>query len=211
MKQNINKLKQKLSEQLAGQDAQYLMAPINRQKVNTSEIPDSEYRLSAVMILLCRDVNDNLYIPLTERFAYDGVHSGQVSLPGGKFEEEDGQLSNTALRECAEEIGIDRNDIEILGEITPLYIPVSKFLVRPIVGYCDLRNPDLKKNPREVKHIVKFYLNDLTNENTVRTGNINLSNGQKIQAPFYSVEDLKIWGATAMMLSEFKTILKTIF
>ncbi len=211
MEQNINKLKQKLSDSLPGEDAQYMMAPLKRSKHPVHELPESDYQLSSVMIVLCTDMNKNIYIPLTERFAYDGVHSGQVSLPGGKFDEGDGHHSNTALRECAEEIGIDKADIELLGELTPLYIPVSKYLVKPMVGICKVPNPDLRKNPREVKHIAKFYLNDLTNENTVRTGNISLSNGQKIQAPYFLVEDLKVWGATAMILSEFKTLMKTIF
>lgn len=210
MEQKINKLKLKLTEPLPGEDAQYMMAPLQRQKKTVSELSEEEYRKSAVIILICSDANNNFYIPLTERFAYDGVHSGQVSLPGGKFEESDLDHTNTALRECFEEIGIEKNDIEVLGELTPLYIPVSKYLVRPIVGHCRIPNPDLLKNPREVKHIGKLYLNDLTNENIVRTGNITLLDKQKIQAPYFAVQDLKVWGATAMILSEFKTLLKTI-
>jgi len=210
LEQNINKLKLLLSEALPGEDAQYMMAPLQRSKQSVHELPESEYRKSAVIILICSDANGHLYIPLTERFAYDGVHSGQVSLPGGKFEESDLDHATTALRECFEEIGIERDAIEILGELTPLYIPVSKYLVRPIVGYCKTPNPDLLKNPREVKHIGKLYLNELTNENIVRTGNITLRDKQKIQAPYFAVQDLKVWGATAMILSEFKTLLKTI-
>jgi 8-oxo-dGTP pyrophosphatase MutT (NUDIX family) len=187
------------------------MAPLKRQKVHVRELPETEFRRSSVILVLCTDPNGNLYIPLTERFAYDGVHSGQVSLPGGKHEDGDIDHTSTALRECFEEIGIEKGDIEVLGELTPLYIPVSKFLVRPVVGFCTIVNPDLRKNPREVKHIAKLYLSELMNENIVKTGAIMLRNDQKIEAPYFSVEDLKVWGATAMILSEFKTVLKTIF
>ncbi|MBK9283129.1 MAG: CoA pyrophosphatase [Sphingobacteriaceae bacterium] len=199
-----------MTETLPGEDAQYMMAPLKRQKLNANELENEDYRKSAVIILLCTDVNGHYYIPLTERFAYDGVHSGQVSLPGGKCEEDDEDPAITALRECAEEIGVEKNDVEILGQLTPLYIPVSKYLVNPIVGLCTIPNPDLRKNPREVKHIAKLLVNELMNENIVRTGNIKLRDKQQIEAPYFAVQDLKVWGATAMILSEFKTLLKTI-
>lgn len=210
MELDINKLKQKLNETLPGEDAQFMMAPLKRQRATAEAIDENEYKRSAVILVLCLDANENLYIPLTERFAYDGVHSGQVSLPGGKFEEADIDNVNTALRECFEEIGIEKSDIEVLGELTRLHIPVSKFMVQPVVGFCNIKNPELRKNPREVKSIARLYISELMNENNVRTGQISLRDDQKIQAPYFVVEGLKVWGATAMILSEFKTLLKTI-
>lgn len=210
LEQDLNKLKLTLNQPLPGPDAQYIMAPVTRQRFNPAEIPETDYRKSAVMLVLCADEHGKLFIPLTERFAYDGVHSGQVSLPGGKFENSDVDYTNTALRECFEEIGIGKGDIEILGPLTPLYIPVSKFFVQPIVGFCSIQNPELRKNPREVKYIPKFFLNELMDENRVQNGPVALRGNQKIKAPYFLVEGLKVWGATAMILNEFKTVLKTI-
>jgi len=209
LEQIINKIKQKLNADLPGENAQFLMAPLERRRMNVENFTGSDFKRSAVMLVLCRDENDNLFIPLTERFAYDGVHSGQVSFPGGKFDDGDLNYEHTAARECFEEIGIA--NIEIIGNLTELFIPVSKFLVHPVVGYCSEKNTELRKNPREVKAVLKLFLNDLMNENIVKSGLVKTRNEQKIQAPYFEVEGLKVWGATAMILSEFKTVLKTIF
>jgi 8-oxo-dGTP pyrophosphatase MutT (NUDIX family) len=194
---------------LPGPDAQYMMAPVKRARIKIENLKEGEYKRSAVILLLCRDERDEIYIPLTERFAYDGVHSGQVSLPGGKSDHEENHFE-TALRECAEEIGVEPTGVQLLGELTGLYIPVSGFLVKPVIGFCTAREPELRKNPREVKTIVRLSLASLMNENLVKEGSITAGD-QKIKAPYFLVEGLKVWGATAMILSEFKTVLKTIF
>lgn len=207
--QIINNIQQKLKEPLPGEAAQYMMAPADRAKMQ--EFGDaSKFRPSAVLILLCYDDNNELFIPLTERFAYDGVHSGQVSLPGGKKDDADTDLLATALRECSEEIGVSEN-IEVLGQLSQLYIPVSNFLVQPVVAFCKTRSVFMSPNIREVKHIAKIYIKDLMNENIVMNGNITVAEGIKIKAPYFETGGLKVWGATAMMLSELKVLLKTIF
>ncbi|MGZ3901455.1 MAG: NUDIX hydrolase, partial [Bacteroidia bacterium] len=167
------------------------------------------FKKSAVMLLICRDDKNEFFIPLTERFAYDGVHSGQVSFPGGKFEEKDKDLVQTALRECEEEIGI--KNVKALGTLSKLYIPVSNFLVQPVVGYCDEVNVFMTPHVREVKHILKLRFDSLLDESIVKEGSISIYNGGKIKAPYFEIEGLKVWGATAMVLSEFKVLLKTIF
>jgi 8-oxo-dGTP pyrophosphatase MutT (NUDIX family) len=207
VQQLINNIIQKLKEPLPGEAAQFLMAPSGRGR--RGDYGDENlFRKSAVMLLICLDNKEQLYIPLTQRFAYDGVHSGQVSLPGGKFEESDVTLTYTAVRECEEEIGVSHP--EILGLLSTLYIPVSNFLVQPVVGFC--KDPDVFMTPnvREVKHIVKLYVNDLLDESLVKLGSIEVNNGVKRKAPYFEIEGLKVWGATAMILSEFKVLLKTI-
>lgn len=208
MQQTINNIKQKLKEPLPGEAAQYLMAPVDRERIRDYG-DQSKFKPSAVLLLLCCDENNELFIPLTERFAYDGVHSGQVSLPGGKFDESDKDLIATALRECDEEIGVNEN-IEVLGALSMLYVPVSNFLVQPVVAYCSTQNVFMSPNVREVKHIVKLYLKDLLDEKIVMVGDISIYNGGKIKAPYFETGGLKVWGATAMVLSEFKVLLKTI-
>lgn len=207
MEQIINKIKLKLKETLPGQDAQYIMAPMRREKNDIKKLGEKDFKRSAVMLVICSDEKNNLFIPLTQRYSYTGAHSGQISLPGGKVDEDDLNFTNTALRECFEEIGIENDKIEILGNLTPLFIPVSKYLVEPVVGFCSLKNVAFSKSEREVKKIVKFFLSDLMNENIIKTGLIETTNGEKIKAPYFEVEGLIVWGATAMILNEFKTIL----
>lgn len=183
------------------------MAPVGRGKV-TDYGHEITFRKSAVMVLFCTDDKSDFFIPLTQRFAYDGLHSGQVSFPGGKFDDSDETLVHTALRECSEEIGV--SNIEVLGLLTSLYIPVSSFMVQPVVGFCSERNVLMSAHAREVKHIVKLRLNDLLDERIVKEGNVPLGGGLKRKAPYFEIEGLQVWGATAMILSELKTILKTI-
>ena len=107
MEQLVNRLKTALSKTLPGIDAQYLMAPLNRKKIDLEALQTEAFRPSAVMILFCEDSGGETYIPLTERMTYNGAHSGQVSLPGGKYELQDKDLMQTAMRECYEEIGVN--------------------------------------------------------------------------------------------------------
>lgn len=208
LEQLINRLKTSLSDPLPGADAQYLMAPLHRQRLELEKLNAENYRPSAVMILFCEDSDGTLFIPLTERMTYNGVHSGQVSLPGGKFEASDVDLMQTALRECYEEIGV--SEIDVLGKLTSLFIPVSSFLVHPFIGFCRIKNPIMINQEREVKALVKLPVTALLNDATVKQGEVKVMENMNIKTPWFEVEGLKVWGATAMILSELKVLLKTI-
>jgi 8-oxo-dGTP pyrophosphatase MutT (NUDIX family) len=186
------------------------MAPSVRKRYATNDLTDLSYTNSAVMILFCVDEKETIFIPLTARETYKGAHSGQISFPGGKYEENDLSLQNTAIRECYEEIGI-KEDIEIIGQLTNLYIPVSGFLVEPFVGICTTINPVFTHQSREVKEIIKLPLNLLLDDAIIKTGIVQSGNDFSITAPFFLHEEYKIWGATAMILNELKVVLKTIF
>jgi 8-oxo-dGTP pyrophosphatase MutT (NUDIX family) len=207
----INKLKAQLQHPLPGQEAQYRMAPVARGRFDVETLSPGEFKPSAVMILLCDDGMGNWYIPLTLRASYNGAHSGQVSLPGGKFDAGDGDLQHTALRECYEEIGV-KEDVELLGSLTRLYIPVSHFMVTPFVGICHRSNPAFIPHEREVKSIVRLTVKDLLNAASVKQGSVSIdgSNALHMDAPYFMSEDYKIWGATAMILSELKAVLESI-
>ncbi|PBQ34669.1 coenzyme A pyrophosphatase [Sphingobacteriaceae bacterium] len=208
MEQLVNRLKTALSETLPGIDAQYMMAPLNRQRMNQEQLKTQNYRPSAVMIVFCENANGDLYIPLTERMTYNGAHSGQVSLPGGKFEPEDLDLMNTAIRECFEEIGV--KEIDVIGKLTPLHVPVSSFLIHPYVGICKIKDPVMVNQEREVKRLIKLAVTDLLEDSIVKEGSMQVMESLSIKTPWFEVEELKVWGATAMILSELKQILKLI-
>lgn len=140
----IRKLKHEISVRLPGKEAQYKMAPEGRitSFSNTNAVNGS------VLILLF-PLKD-LHLVLIRRSDYAGLHSGQVSFPGGKSEPGDPDLVHTALRESYEEVGIKKENIEIIGNLTPLYIPPSNFNVLPVIGYSK-KEPIFHINHREVK------------------------------------------------------------
>ena len=185
-----------LSSKLPGEQAQGLMAPTFRGAFNHDKDPIP----AAVLFLMYPSCAGTTNLVFIKRNEYDGPHSAQVSLPGGAWEKGDGSLHNTALRETREELGIIE-DVEILGSLTVLHIPVSNFLVSPFVGTMDstpIFNPDIS----EVQFIIETPIGDLLDPRMKDSGRI-FRHDQFIEAPFYRVGNEKIWGATAMMLSEF--------
>ncbi len=204
----LTKLKQRLQLPLPGSDVQFEMAHVNRAKLKHEDLHPSEFRTSAVLILLIQKGNE-LYIPLTERNTYNGAHSGQVSFPGGKFDNDDITLERTALRECYEEIGL-KDNIEVLGELSPLYIPVSKFMVHPFVGILNREEINYSPHTTEVKSILELSLKDLMLPHLVKETVVEPSPGIKFKTPYFDVEGRIVWGATAMILNEFKHLLQSL-
>jgi 8-oxo-dGTP pyrophosphatase MutT (NUDIX family) len=198
-------LKHRLKQPLPGIEAQYEMAHIKRARVRPEDLRPHTFRKSAVLIILY-ERDGRVLIPLTERHPYKGVHSAQVSFPGGKFDEHDGALENTALRECWEEIGISEG-LELLGALTPVYIPVSNFIVHPFVAFYTGRQITFNLNEREVKALVELEIDTLKNPATFRQTNVEPSPGMRIETPYFDVNGKVVWGATAMILNEFRHIL----
>jgi 8-oxo-dGTP pyrophosphatase MutT (NUDIX family) len=197
----IEKLASELKKPLPGVDAQLRMSPATRRPVSV------EYPLknAAVLILLYPQEN-RIFTVFIKRTEYEGVHSGQVSLPGGMYEERDGSLMNTALREANEETGIDVFSVTLIGKLTPLHIPVSNVNVHAFVGATDSR-PDFKADPAEVQYLIEESLDELLNEINRKTKTMTLF-GNEVVVPYFDVKGNHIWGATAMILSEFTEILK---
>lgn len=201
---NINSLKNALLKPLPGENIQLQMAPSTRPNININSLKITDYKQSAVMVVLCRDETDTFFIPLIERETYNGTHSGQISLPGGKFDIEDLNLETTARRECFEEIGLQ--NIEVLGKLTQVYIPVSGFLVQPYLGYCTATNLTFVKHQREVKTILKLNIKTLIDDTIIKNGSV--TNDVNLKHPYFEANNYKIWGATAMILNEVKVLLK---
>ncbi len=203
----IDALTLSLNEPLPGELAQNKMAPPIRLLQKKSQAVDTNPKLSAVLVLLY-PVDDKVHTVLMLRNAYDGVHSGQISFPGGKSSDNDNSLETTALREAEEEIGIDRSEVSIIGKLTQLYIEPSRFLVYPFVGYLPSK-PHFIPDKREVVDLIEMPLSFLVDENKVREKDIVLNNNRgTIFAPYFDVYDHVVWGATAMMLSELRDIIR---
>jgi 8-oxo-dGTP pyrophosphatase MutT (NUDIX family) len=204
--QFIRKLEDQLNGPLPGQTAQLKMSSMVRIRELMNFIqPDNAVKSSVLVLLYPVDARINLV--LMRRPDYTGVHSGQISLPGGKYEDSDESLIYTALREAREEIGIDPARVQILGQLTDLYIPPSNFIVTPVVGYLTSR-PVFTPDPKEVANIIEITVDDLMNENNIQKKRMKLRNGITMMVPSYFIEGQIIWGATAMMLSEFRELVK---
>lgn len=200
------RLSQRLSEPLPGLEAQMKMASGVRIKAAAQyKIDASKARVSAVLIALYPD-NGVIRTVLMKRPDYDGTHSGQVSFPGGKKEEQDKDVIETALREAEEEVNIKAADVQVIGQLTELYIPPSNFLVHPIVGILK-EAPNLVPDKHEVAHILQPTLDYLFSEDIISDKEIQLKNGLKLNTPYFKVEDHTVWGATAMVISELKELM----
>jgi 8-oxo-dGTP pyrophosphatase MutT (NUDIX family) len=199
----INKLKKAFEKELPGFNSQIKAAPKLRENLQDTDAIKNAKK-SAVLILLYPQ-NSSVYIPFIRRITNGGMHSGQIAFPGGKFEYHDIDLNHTAVRETEEEVGVCSKDISILKKLTPLYIPVSNYLVMPFVGKIDYK-PDFIANKEEVDEIFEVNIREL-----VKPALIDKEffiRNTKINAPFFVLKDIEIWGATAMILSEFVDILK---
>lgn len=183
-----------LGGELPGPEAHQKMAPAFR-----GDPISQEKSLRAAVMVLLYPSNDERHLVFIKRNEYDGPHSGQVSFPGGAWEKGDHSLEETAIRETREEIGV-MEKIVVLGALTPLHIPVSNFLVSPFVGWLE-KEPKFTPDQVEVQYVIKAPLRELLNPQNSCKERI-FHHQQSMEVPIYRVGKEKIWGATAMMLSE---------
>lgn len=204
----IEELKLALSHPLPGREAQFLMEPLTRRIELEKQKNRTEAKLSAVLILLYPKDN-TICTVMIKRPIYDGVHSGQIAFPGGKKEENDLDLVQTALRETEEEIGVNHNSINIIGKLTRLYIPPSNFDVQPVVAYTD-NIPEFVLEKNEVDSILEINIEDFLNSKNIMHKKVLSRNNLRLRVICYFIQNKIIWGASAMILSEFIEVLKKI-
>ncbi len=199
----IVKLKNQLKENLPGEAAQLKMAPSYRHL-----FPMNEKEGDAGVMILLYPASGKLTTVFMKRTEYPGIHSGQISFPGGRFEQEDIDLQTTALRETEEEFGINAQTIDVLGKLTSLLIPVSRIEVHPFVGYLPQR-PMFLPNPEEVASLIEVKIFDLLNASIIKTKPHRYKdfNGS---IPYYEIDENHVWGATAMILAEFTEVIRKI-
>ncbi len=187
-----------------GLAAQLRLSPEPRPGALPPPPPVHPTKEAGVLILLYFK-NQELYFPLTRRTDIVAMHKGQISLPGGAREGSE-QLVETACRETTEELGINGSSIEILGPpLTPLFIPVSDFWVTAYVGHT-ADPPDFEPAPVEVHELIETPLAALLDERTIVEEEWNIR-GMPVRVPFFNIQGHKVWGATAMMLAEFASML----
>lgn len=160
-------------------------------------------------MICCYPKLDNLfYFPLIHRTEYPGVHSGQISLPGGKMESQDRNLWHTATRELNEELGVRTQDLKQIRQLSSLYIPPSNFWVTPYLGFLDTPTSFIPEK-REVADVIEVSLDALT-ALILEKRKLETSYLKRQKIPGYALENHYVWGATAMILTELKMILSSL-
>lgn len=199
----VSSLKSEILKGLPGTDVQWHMASTDRIAKNYPLFPGEDARVAAVLILLYPD-NRSIHTVFMQRPDYPGIHGGQISFPGGKKEPEDESIIQTALRESQEETGTDPEDVIILGSLTPLFISVSNMLVTPVVGWSD-QKPSFVHQPEEVQFLINAELKRLLDPSIIKSKPYEIR-GEMMKIKYFDYDGHTIWGATAMILNEFLTI-----
>ncbi|MBD3583950.1 NUDIX hydrolase [Flavobacterium selenitireducens] len=194
---------------LPAENAHTKMSPPERMTVMENLDWNTIDARKAAVLMLLYPRNDKTFFVLILRNAYKGVHSSQIAFPGGKWETSDNSFEETALRETCEEVGIRRSQITVMRELSKVYIPPSNFVVYPFVAYCG-KPPIFEPDPREVAGIIEVELNDFLDEANVVDMMRDVSYASRINVPGFQIGEHVVWGATAMILSEFKEVINEV-
>lgn len=205
----IRHIRHRLKQDLPGRDAQMRMAFARRaEELKLNPTTPQGAKVACVTLMLWQNQADWHTVLIQRTQNPLDRHSGQVSFPGGKHEQNDESLSQTALREAQEEVGVEPAQVEILGQLTELYIPVSNFVVYPFVGLLSGK-PQFTPQPGEVDTILTPPVSHFQQEENKDFKELRVGTGILLKdVPCYLVEGRAVWGATAMIISEFLEILK---
>ena len=203
----IDSIEKALKKPTPGFEAQRKM--LTRPRPGTRTVSKGENTgIEAGVLILLYFREDCVYLVLTLRTERVESHQGQISLPGGRKESGE-SLQQTALRETQEELGVNPKSLKVLGELTPLYIPPSTYCIYPTVAFAS-EQPDFLLEPREVAEVIEVPLEHLIDSKNVQEEKRTIRSVELI-VPYFSFENHKIWGATAMVLSEFVEIVTPVF
>lgn len=206
----IKKLQERITQNLPGFDAHIAFYPMRFIKYDADDYLNFRKSAVAIHIYPSNELSDDLSILLIERSEYEGTHSKQIALPGGKVDREDESLEHTARRESLEEVEIPFDAGILIGKLTEVNIPVSKFNVTPFVFFHETL-PPLKKNEREVNEILSISISELVNIRNQTTRSVKVNDEITLpNVPCFIIQEKVIWGATALILNELKIIFNEI-
>ncbi|MBP7514674.1 MAG: CoA pyrophosphatase [Flavobacteriales bacterium] len=201
-------MRERLAHPLPGHDGFREVSGYDRPDLESIKRQVPPPKESGVLALLYPHQGE-LHTMLMLRPAYDGVHSGQVGFPGGHREPGDADIIATALREFEEETGARTDGVEVLGTMTPVYIPPSRALVTPVLAYSDLLGP-LRPDPREVAALIPTAITHLLRDDILKRTTVYVSIlKREMEVPYWDVDGHVVWGATALMIAEMRDLLKS--
>jgi len=194
--------------QLPGESVQFKMAPMERlAEMKRLAYKKNTAKRAGVMALFYPSISNETHLALILRKTYKGVHSAQIGFPGGKYEVEDNTLQETALRETEEEVGVLRNSVSVLKQLTEVYIPPSDFFVQPFIGLTK-RTPQFILQKEEVEELIEVPLLHFMDDEIKTIQTLSTSYAKNIEVPAFMLNNHLVWGATAMMLNEVREMLK---
>jgi len=204
MSEFISFLNHRLKKELPGPEAQFRMSPPRTE--SKYRTPASDAKKAAVMVLFYYKDQDLTFVIIERSASHPrDKHGGQLSLPGGKYEDTDIDLAHCALRETQEEIGIMATDIRLIGALTPIYVFVSNFAVSPYIGFLDSR-PTFLPQPSEVSAILEVSIVNVFHPSSKGIKRVQAHDLLIPNMPYYDLEGKTLWGATAMVLSEVEAL-----
>ncbi len=196
----IREFKHVYDQGLPGRKAQRRMKPYVGMDRNVDVPIPFNAKESAIMALFV-PIQNKPHLLLMKRPPYNGVHGGQISFPGGKREKSDADLMDTAYRETREEMGIEPQEIHLMGHLTDLYVMPSNFIIKPYIGYLEKR-PIYNIDPVEVESLIEAPMTTFLDETYIKEKVIRSKIGIDVNAPYFELDEGDLWGATAMMVSE---------
>ena len=205
MNKFADNLKSEILKGLPGTEVQWQMASSDRMVRNFPRIPGKDARIAAILILLY-PYKGSVYTVFMQRPDYNGVHSGQISFPGGKKEPSDENIIQTAIREAYEETGVNPKKVSIIGTLTPLFIPVSNTIVTPVVAWIK-EKPLFNHQVEEVVFLFDADIKRFFDPSIIKTKPLKIGE-ETIDVKYFDYEGNMIWGATAMILHELLIILR---
>jgi 8-oxo-dGTP pyrophosphatase MutT (NUDIX family) len=196
-------------ESLPATIAHEKMTPPNRLDLLENARLEGSIPKKAAVLMLLYPKGTTTHLVLIIRNSYPGIHASQIAFPGGKVEDYDGTLSQTALRETQEEIGVETHKVTIVKAFSEIYIPPSNYLVSPFLGYAN-EELSFTLSPDEVSGVIELPLCDFLKDEIIVNVSMSTSYASDIQVPAFQINDHLVWGATAMMMSELKEIIKKV-